>query len=63
MKEVKTIKEAPANTNLKAGAFVTHEAFGEGIVVGFSSITGNPSMFFYKEESVICVGVESVVIS
>ena len=42
-----------------AGQKVSHEQLGRGIVVGFSSISGNPFVFFYEDwfnGKVVCLG-------
>lgn len=61
IEEVTVLKEP----QFKAGKKVTHNTLGEGIVVGFSSKTGAPFVFFYKEQEkngkeIICVSYESL---
>lgn len=61
IEEITVLKEP----KFKAGNKVTHNTLGEGIVVGFSSRTGAPFVFFYKEQEkngkeIICVSYESL---
>ena len=38
-----------------AGDIVWVDGIGEGIIVGFSSVTNNPDIFFYEEQKIISV--------
>lgn len=50
------ITKKPIKDNgIHLGEIVIHNILGEGIVVGFSSITSNPMVFFYNEKRTICV--------
>ena len=37
------------------GKKITHERRGEGVVVGYSSVSGSPFAFFYDKGRVVCV--------
>lgn len=54
-------KEPTTSSNLfRKGDYVVSSDLGDGIVVGFSSITGEPHVFFYLHQEVICVGSETL---
>lgn len=53
--------------NFTSGQKITHEVLGRGIIVGFSSKTGEPLVFFYSEEAqkrydsrLVCVSSEEL---
>lgn len=46
------------------GKTITHRVAGEGIVVGYSQITGEPFVYFYSGEfryAVCCVSHEDII--
>lgn len=45
---------------LCGGDIVYNVEFGEGVVVGFSSLTGEPMVFFYSEQSAFYIAHESL---
>lgn len=49
MVKVKVVKESKKGLDL-LGKIVTHKDQGEGIVVGYSSISGEPFVLFYEGE-------------
>ena len=55
-------KKPNKDNGIHLGEIVTHNVLGEGIVVGFSSITSNPLVFFYKEKETIGVYWEELLI-
>ena len=46
---VKVVEESAPGLNL-IGKAITHKTTGKGIVVGYSSVTGEPFAFFYNEQ-------------
>ena len=44
----------------RSGDAVEHPDLGNGIVVGFSSISGEPHVFFYSRQQVLCLGAECI---
>lgn len=48
------------STLFRKGDYVVSSDLGDGIVVGFSSITGEPHVFFYLQQEVLCVGSETL---
>ncbi len=53
MIEVRTLKNPINDIGLQAGQFVKTE-LGEGLIVGFSSVTDNPLIYIYNEDKIIC---------
>ena len=51
-KKAKTLLNPINETDLRAGNIIHHNDFGIGIVIGFSSITNNPCVFFYEENEI-----------
>ena len=55
------VKESKINgLNLNIGEKVSHNQLGEGVIVGFSDITGEPFVFFYdrankKDDRPMCL--------
>lgn len=47
-------------TDFRAGDLVVVDNWGEGIIVGFTSLTGNPEIYFYLWQKCVCVGVGEV---
>ena len=45
----------PSEITFRAGDIVKVDEIGEGIIVGFSSVTNNPDIFFYEEQKIISV--------
>lgn len=62
--DVSIVQSDIANLDL-CGKTITHERFGKGIVIGYSSISGEPFIFFYKlqdtEHPIICVDHSKVI--
>ena len=53
--KIDVVKENKLNNGLQVGQFIDYKLFGEGIIVGFSSKTSNPIIYFYKEKEAICL--------
>jgi hypothetical protein len=51
MLEVQIIKTSCIGLDL-IGKTITHRTKGEGIIVGYTSITGEPFAFFYNDQHV-----------
>ena len=45
----------------KAGDIVQVKGLGEGVLIGFSSMSNNPDVFFYEEQKIICVSIREIV--
>lgn len=60
-KQTKVLQNPITETKFKAGDFVSVNGMGNGIIVGFSSISNNPIIFFYEEERNICVSENEVI--
>ncbi len=56
LKKVKIVEENILDT-YPVGAMVKNSSYGRGVVVGYSSLTGNPVVFFYIDEIPRCVDV------
>lgn len=48
---VKVVKESKIDLDL-LGKTITHKCKGDGVVVGYSSVTGEPFAFFYLEQAI-----------
>lgn len=48
---IQIVKESNIKLDL-LGKTITHITKGEGVVVGYSSITGEPFAFFYKDQNI-----------
>ncbi len=59
MKKVKTIEENILGI-LPLGTMVKNPSYGRGIIVGYSSISGNPVVFFYTDEITRCIDVNEL---
>ena len=61
---VKIVKESCIGLDL-LGRTITHKTNGEGVVVGYSSISGEPFAFFYNEQNVsdrvCCFGHDEII--
>ena len=62
MERVRIVKESKLGLDL-LGKTVVHKDAGEGIVVGYSSITGEPFAFFYglERKEVLCFSHNEIV--
>lgn len=47
-------------TPFHSGDLVQDEDLGNGVVVGFSSISGEPHVFFYSCQQVVCVSADEI---
>ena len=58
MTKIGTIVSESINKKIpfRKGDSVQDPDLGNGIVVGFSSISGEPHVFFYSRQKVICLG-------
>ncbi|NLY20694.1 MAG: hypothetical protein GXZ08_05385 [Tissierellia bacterium] len=64
--KVNIIYESLVYENLEVGQKIINPNFGEGLIVGFSEITGEPFCFFKDaynkgEFKLICIGGESFI--
>ena len=50
----------PTEIVFRAGDIVRAEDIGEGVVIGFSSLSNNPDVFFYEEQKIICVRIQTL---
>lgn len=62
MAKLGRIQESPLHekTPFRKGDSVESQDLGNGVVVGFSSISGEPHVFFYSVQTVLCVGAETL---
>lgn len=60
MTEIITLKTSRHETIFRAGDYVYAEGGGDGIVVGFTSYTGEPSVYFYSRQEVVCIGSDQL---
>lgn len=62
MNKVEIVKESKLGLEL-LGKIITHKTIGEGMVVGYSSITGQPFAYFYEHGSneIICISNRDVI--
>lgn len=62
MNKLGHIQEMPKHKKMpfRKGDSVESHDLGNGTVVGFSSISGEPHVFFYNEQMVLCVGAETL---
>lgn len=44
----------------KVGDIVKNHTLGKGVVVGFSSVSSEPFVFFYRRQESVCVGFDSL---
>lgn len=56
----KTVLKPSRTMKLKIGNIVKHKSLGIGIIVGFSSVSDNPDIFFYSKQQVVCVYYKEV---
>ena len=62
-KVIRVIKTSKIGLNW-LGKTITHRIAGEGIVVGYSQVTGEPFVYFYSGEfryTVCCVSHEGII--
>lgn len=54
MEDIRIIKNSKKSLDF-TGKTITNNNLGNGIVVGYSSRTGEPFVFFYKTQTVLCI--------
>jgi len=62
-----TVENQQCKSELQSGQKIYHNRFGRGIIVGFSSASDAPMVYFYNAEAqkfynnrVICVACETI---
>lgn len=59
-KEVKTVEKTSQPQRIKIGQIVVHHKFGRGVVIGYSSVSGTPSVYYWKEQCEASVPYEEL---
>ncbi len=58
------VKESCLGLDL-LGKIITHKTKGEGVIVGYSSVSGEPFAFFYNDQNisdkVCCFGHDEII--
>lgn len=67
---ITTVENQQRKTELQSGQKIYHNRFGRGIIVGFSSVSDAPMVYFYNAETqklyndkVICVARETILLA
>lgn len=60
MAKITIVRRPRRSWGLTAGDAVTHEKLGHGVVVGFSSLTSEPFVFFYSRQEAVCLAHEEL---
>ncbi len=56
---IKVVETNLLNT-YSVGSMVKNQSLGRGVVVGYSSLSGNPFVFFYGNETTLCISADDV---
>ncbi len=56
---IKVVEKNLLNT-YSVGSMVKNQRLGRGVVVGYSSLSGNPFVFFYSNEATLCISVDDL---
>lgn len=55
-----TTKIPRRDLGLRAGDYVSANECGDGIVVGFSSLSAEPIVYFYSQQDALCIAHEEL---
>ena len=61
--KIEIIKNPNRYLGFSPGDIVNHNDLGDGVVVGFSSYSSEPFVFFYTRQESVCVGFEFLALS